>query len=160
VGSTREGSSKQQTAKPRSSTRHRQASPKGPSKCSDRAAPSSCPDQAAARLPPSARVVTFCCDSTRLDHPPTQWSEVIQKCPTEMVTKVLCVAEKPSIARAVAGHLSGGTQRVVSFTCSATLISHAHSYIHANLGRSPTHARHGSKTTISHTTFPPGEPAR
>lgn len=34
--------------------------------------------------------------------------------PTEMVTKVLCVAEKPSIAKAVAGHLSGGSARVVS----------------------------------------------
>ncbi|KAH0135650.1 hypothetical protein KCU67_g16269, partial [Aureobasidium melanogenum] len=29
-----------------------------------------------------------------------------------MVTKVLCVAEKPSIAKAVAGHLSGGSHRV------------------------------------------------
>lgn len=28
--------------------------------------------------------------------------------------KVLCVAEKPSIAKAVAGHLSGGTSQVVS----------------------------------------------
>jgi DNA topoisomerase IA len=41
-----------------------------------------------------------------------------------MVTKVLCVAEKPSIAKAVAGHLSGGTHRVVSFTYSATCNSH------------------------------------
>ena len=46
------------------------------------------------------------------------------KVPAEMVTKVLCVAEKPSIAKAVAGHLSGGTQRVVSLICSATCISH------------------------------------
>ncbi|TGZ83263.1 DNA topoisomerase III [Ascodesmis nigricans] len=32
-----------------------------------------------------------------------------------MPNKILCVAEKPSIARAVAGHLSGGQQSVVSF---------------------------------------------
>ena len=43
-----------------------------------------------------------------------------------MVTKVLCVAEKPSIAKAVAGHLSGGSQRVVSFTSSATCNSRNH----------------------------------
>jgi DNA topoisomerase-3 len=31
-----------------------------------------------------------------------------------MVTKVLCVAEKPSIAKAVANHLSGGNVQTVS----------------------------------------------
>ena len=31
-----------------------------------------------------------------------------------VVTKVLCVAEKPSIAKAVAGHLGGGQFRTVS----------------------------------------------
>lgn len=31
-----------------------------------------------------------------------------------MVVKVLCVAEKPSIAKAVANHLSGGTATLVS----------------------------------------------
>jgi DNA topoisomerase-3 len=31
-----------------------------------------------------------------------------------MVTKVLCVAEKPSIAKAVANHLSGGNIQTVS----------------------------------------------
>lgn len=31
-----------------------------------------------------------------------------------MVTKVLCVAEKPSIAKAVANHLSGGSAQTVS----------------------------------------------
>ena len=33
-----------------------------------------------------------------------------------MVTKVLCVAEKPSIAKAVANHLSGNQVTVVSAT--------------------------------------------
>ena len=31
-----------------------------------------------------------------------------------MVTKVLCVAEKPSIAKAVANHLAGGHVQFVS----------------------------------------------
>jgi len=31
-----------------------------------------------------------------------------------MVSKILCVAEKPSIAKAVANHLSGGQVQVVS----------------------------------------------
>lgn len=31
-----------------------------------------------------------------------------------MVTKVLCVAEKPSIAKAVANHLAGGQVQTVS----------------------------------------------
>jgi DNA topoisomerase IA len=31
-----------------------------------------------------------------------------------MALKVLCVAEKPSIAKAVAGHLGGGNVRMVS----------------------------------------------
>jgi len=31
-----------------------------------------------------------------------------------MVRRVLCVAEKPSIAKAVAGHLSGGQINAVS----------------------------------------------
>lgn len=31
-----------------------------------------------------------------------------------MVTRVLCVAEKPSIAKAVAGHLAGGSFQTVS----------------------------------------------
>lgn len=32
-----------------------------------------------------------------------------------MVTKVLCVAEKPSIAKAVANHLADGAVTVVSY---------------------------------------------
>jgi len=34
----------------------------------------------------------------------------------DMVTKVLCVAEKPSIAKAVANHLAGGAVNTASTT--------------------------------------------
>jgi len=37
-----------------------------------------------------------------------------------MVTKVLCVAEKPSIAKAVANHLAGGVVNTVNEWCSGT----------------------------------------
>ena len=38
-----------------------------------------------------------------------------------MVPKILCVAEKPSIAKSVAEHLSGGSMETVSFL-STTLL--------------------------------------
>jgi len=78
------------------------------------------------------------------------------KVPAEMVTKVLCVAEKPSIAKAVAGHLSGGSHRVVSFTHSATY----NSRILTDSRCSPTHARHISRITAFPTTFLLGVPVK
>ena len=39
-----------------------------------------------------------------------------------MVTKVLCVAEKPSIAKAVANHLSGGNVQTVSLLTSLVCV--------------------------------------
>jgi len=47
--------------------------------------------------------IHFRCRSTRATSPPAA-----------AMTRILCVAEKPSIAKAVAGHLSGGHYQTVS----------------------------------------------
>jgi len=68
----------------------------------------------------------------------------------EMVTKVLCVAEKPSIAKAVANHLSGNQVNVVRkpmlLTSSHTLTALSAIY----------RATHSSRTMNSNTTSQPG----
>lgn len=53
-----------------------------------------------------------------------------------MPGKILCVAEKPSIAKAVAGHLSGGQYQTVSRTCTsyACSVSRLKSLIQSNTG--------------------------
>lgn len=71
-----------------------------------------------------------------------------------MVTKVLCVAEKPSIARAVANHLSGNQVTTVrmlmeryKWTTLLMLILHSAAYKAVSLPKttaSPTTSRNGA----------------
>lgn len=56
-----------------------------------------------------------------------------------MARKILCVAEKPAIARAVATHLSGGSFQTVS--------TQEPSWIPTNFDSTPFVAIHMSKTT-------------
>jgi hypothetical protein len=59
--------------------------------------------------------MTFTQQSLKLNQT-EQWGEkgLCQAPITKMVTKVLCVAEKPSIAKAVANHLAGQNVQTVS----------------------------------------------
>lgn len=68
-----------------------------------------------------------------------------------MVVKILCVAEKPSIARAVSDHLSGGTATPVG--------GHAliFSFLVLTLCRTTLAVQHGSRTTNSLTLFQHGD---
>jgi len=51
----------------------------------------------------------------------------VQKSASQRQMKVLCVAEKPSISKAVAAHLSGGSLQTVSTECMHVTVSQSHS---------------------------------
>lgn len=72
-----------------------------------------------------------------------------------MVTKVLCVAEKPSIAKAVANHLAGQQVPAVSVMLPFRLL-----YETALTSNSVTsQMRRITRTMSSSSTFPPGASA-
>lgn len=52
--------------------------------------------------------------SIRSDYHPRDVNRITRESHIKMAGKILCVAEKPSIAKAVANHLAGGSAQVVS----------------------------------------------
>jgi hypothetical protein len=68
-----------------------------------------------------------------------------------MVTKVLCVAEKPSIAKAVANHLAGQNVQTVSQICVFIVLR-----VMLTVRRETSPMQHTTRTMSSHSTFQPG----